>query len=525
MRSKGDAVISRTQTIGGLAGRLTLMATAVALLVAVPARADDCATLREELASIRNEIGAREKATNRYFAELAEYKRSLTHQLDRLRDQAERTNSAADWDKFRVKQTELIWADNDNYNRVHNDPVGTGIPKEELRLLDQGGLLRGRLKDREQTVRAAMSAICPEQENAPPSQRTASPSSTPAPPSPAPADELDGFPEDVKDNLRRLKGTDPERYRETIKRLRPQQPSTPSAPASTTTTLAPLPPPAIAGLGGIGVPPPQRSDGGSKPPAPLPPVALNTPPNIAPPKLAPPAPLPPATLTGIPSTPDRQLKKITTICQQGPEARNDPQNTAYKCRKVDHVCQPGTKGPNCPPWMHTTDTLLCTTWRAKPEQGDTANCHPEVCDIPSNGIIPPTKGAPCKAAIDPSYLGLKSALLPVQPLPPPQMSHTPAPLPPAVLPPPHIASAPAVPDHVKPQPRKARAAANHRQPPAPRRHVNRYNPQPAANNNDAAIASALIGIGFGAATGGMRWGGGGGGRGGVHRAAPSGHRR
>jgi hypothetical protein len=313
----------------------------------------------------------------------------------------------------------------------------------------------------------------------------------PAGPTPArqlpPADELDGFPEDIRDDLRRLKRTDPEAYQERIRRLRPQVPVPSSTPSSTTTTLEPLTPPAIAGLGGIEIPPtgnrpppvllpPVANTPPPGPPSPLPPVALNTPSSVTPPP-------PPATPASVPSTPGPQLKKITTICQQGPEAKEDATNTPYKCRKVDKVCEPGTKGPNCPPWMHTTDTVVCTSWRTRPEQGDVATCLPMNCNIPANNVLPERVGSACGHAVDPSYTGLKSAVLP-----------------PATLPPPKLSSAPY---NVQPKPKKQvdkkkKQPKTYRGEPAAPRH----DPNQAAR--DAATATAVIGIIGGIAGGAIR---------------------
>jgi hypothetical protein len=323
------------------------------------------------------------------------------------------------------------------------------------------------------------------------------PASTPSP------DEVDALdlPGEIKEILKRLRKEDPDRYKEAMKGFPPV------APSSSTTTLAPLLPLPPLGLDAPVPVPDDRSRTAVVPPAPLPIAPLNTPPlEATPPKRATPQPLP-VTPTGIPASPDRGLKKITTICQQGPEARDDPQNTPYKCRKVDHVCESGTKGPNCKPWMHTTDTVVCSTWRARPEQGDTATCMPMDCRIPPNGLIAGGgDGGFCKPAIDPSYLGLRSAVLPVQPLPPP-----------------HIAPPPVGSDHVQPQSKKATPAK--RRQPAPRKHVNRRTPEQPAHTFDAATASALIGIAIGAARGAGRSGGNRGGRSAPRSAPSGGHHR
>jgi hypothetical protein len=253
---------------------------------------------------------------------------------------------------------------------------------------------------------------------------------TSAPPTPPPRDELDGFPEDVQEFLRRLKMIDPASYSGTLRRLRPQAPETPGTPPSTSTALVPSMPPAISALGGIGVMPPAGNTPLPAPPAPLPPVALNTPPAATPPPPASPG---------------------TTPTSQG--------------------CPPGEV------FLHCTTTDLSSGLELFPacRKAEDAKRQAEQYLNWERGAGRCTMGgAPFAPAT-----GLKSAVLP------------PDVLPPVVLPPPHVATGPRGP-HVDPKPRVKQVKRT--PPPPSDRHVNRRNRPRRGEQVDAATGTAVVGI-------------------------------
>ena len=233
-------------------------------------------------------------------------------------------------------------------------------------------------------------------------------------------------------------------------------------------------PPMITGLGGMGIIP------GNRPPPSLPPTVINTPPNVTPPNVTPPTKHPAAGRTC------EQNGGYIFSCRQGPG------RTAKGWPPVTNVCN----DPN----VHSFE-------------GSKADCERNGGKVLSSPPNTPRR----------TVTGRHVDILPVEPLPPPPMTHTPAPLPALVLQPPQIASIPQAPDHVQaqPQPKKPKKKAKPHEP-QPKKYVNRYDPQAAAR--EAAVANALIGIAIGVARGGLRSGNRGGGGGG-HRPAPSGQHR
>jgi hypothetical protein len=87
-------------------------------------------------------------------------------------------------------------------------------------------------------------------------------------------------------------------------------------------------------------------------------------------------PAPPVTVTGTPPSPPGKVK-VTLVCEHG-----RPDGTA-KCIKHDHLCAPGTQGPNCPPWMATNTNTVSCHYRDKPwESGRSTSCILSNCGDP-----------------------------------------------------------------------------------------------------------------------------------------------
>jgi len=245
---------------------------------------------------------------------------------------------------------------------------------------------------------------------------------------------------------------------------------------------SPLPPPTLNMPSNVTQP---RS-----PPAPLPPVALNTPP------ATPSKPLPPTTASAPANLPSHEPVPVQQVCTQTASGvKCNTTNLKPLClntyfrpnRKVAAIacseCPVGEDAKNpqvgtCKAWLSPTGQALCPASGVSPEACQPASCHS------SGGISPEGDGLfTCTPVALPAPTSAKSAVLPVEPLPPmtghggaapppPMAPHEAAILPPVLLPPPVILvpahhGTPASPGHgAAPQPGMSHRATPHTQPAA-----------------------------------------------------------